>query len=309
MQDTHKTAPTFSFEFFPPRGDQAAASLNKAAATLVKTIPSFMTVTYGAGGNAQDGSLQTLKAFRRAHANVALGSHLTYIAATRDRLAAYSDELWQNGIKHIVALRGDAPKNMTRAEAMAKSEFGYTSDFVEWLKGRHDFEISVGAYPEKHPDAPSLAADIDALQKKCDAGADRAITQFFFENETYYRFLDEVQKKGITTPVVPGVLPIMNFTKTASFAAKCHSHVPDSLVARFTKYKDGSDDALKLAAEVLEEQVEDLLAQGVPHIHFYAMNSARILPAICKKIAAGDWPAARYQGASLSAPTQRLAGR
>jgi methylenetetrahydrofolate reductase (NADPH) len=280
---------SFSFEFFPPRGDEATDELQGAITSLADTKPSFMTVTYGAGGSSQDGSLDTLRHIRAEHSNIALGSHLTYIASSREKLANYTDKLWDMGVRHIVALRGDAPRTMSWEDAQDQSEFQYTSDFVEWLKNRHDFEISVGAYPEKHPDAPSLNADIEALKKKCDAGADRAMTQFFFDNNIYYDFVERAQAQGITTPIVPGILPIMDFGKTASFAKKCESSLPQSLVDRFSKYEDGSGDALKEASDFLEEQVEDLVTQGVPHIHFYSMNSGLILPKICNKLSLGKF--------------------
>lgn len=282
MDKTQNT--TFSFEFFPARGEQASHDLKSVIKTLVATAPKFMTVTYGAGGSSQSGSMDTLSSIRTHHPEIALGSHLTYIAASEEDLVEYVDQLWDKGIKHIVALRGDAPKTMTWEEAQERSAFSYTSDFVAWLKSRHDFEISVGAYPEKHPDAPSLDADLKALKLKCDAGATRAMTQFFFDNNTYYDFLDRAVAKGITTPIVPGVLPIMNFSKMASFAQKCESAIPASLAQRFAKYEDGSEDALKCASEFLEEQVEDLVRNGVPHIHFYSMNSDVLLPSICKRL-------------------------
>lgn len=277
----------FSFEFFPPRTPSCAQELNKVAKTLADTQPDFMTVTYGAGGSSQDGSFQTLQEFSKVcGSSVPLGSHLTYIAAPKSKIESYVDDLWANGVRHIVALRGDAPKTMTKEEALAKSEFAYTSDFVTWLKQRYPFEISVGAYPEKHPDAPDLTADIEALRLKCDAGADRALTQFFFDNSIYYRFLDAALDKGITTPIVPGVLPIMNFGGMVNFAKKCESSIPPSLIERFGKYKDGSPDALKEAADFLNEQVDDLIVHGVQNIHFYSMNSDKILPPICNRLKA-----------------------
>jgi methylenetetrahydrofolate reductase (NADPH) len=277
----------FSFEFFPPRTASCADDLNKVAKKLADTQPDFMTVTYGAGGSSQDGSFQTLQAFSKACGNaVPLGSHLTYIASSKSKIEAYVEDLWANGVRHIVALRGDAPKTMTKEEAFAKSVFAYTSDFVTWLKQKYPFEISVGAYPEKHPDAPDLTADIEALRLKCDAGADRALTQFFFDNSIYYRFLDAALDKGIKTPILPGVLPIMNFGGMVNFAKKCESSIPPLLIERFGKYEDGSPDALKEAADFLNEQVDDLIAHGVEHIHFYSMNSDKILPSLCHRLKA-----------------------
>lgn len=278
----------FSFEFFPPKGASGLGELNRVANNLAQTGPAFMTVTYGAGGSSHEGSLQTLQSFESEVGAVPLGAHLTYIATPKDKIKAYVDTLWENGVRHIVALRGDAPKTMTKEHALAKSEFAYTSDFIAWLKEQHPFEISMGAYPEKHPDAPSLDADITALKIKCDAGADRALTQFFFDNSIYYRFLDAALDKGITTPIIPGVLPIMNFGGVVNFAKKCESSVPASLTERFVKYKDGSPEALKEARDFLNEQVDDLIAHGIPHIHFYTMNSDKILPSVCHRLSANS---------------------
>ncbi len=277
-----KPTPTFSFEFFPTRSTQAAQQLDNAARMLDTLKPTFMTVTYGAGGSAQNGTIDTVTRLS-AQSKTDLAVHLTFITSTKEELEFFTDRVWEQGIRHIVALRGDVPAGVQWPNNDGM-HFAYTSDFVAWLKGRYDFQISVGAYPEKHPDAPSLKADIAALKMKCDAGADRAITQFFFDNDVYFRFVDEAQKQGVSTPIVPGVLPVLNFSKMMHFAQKCGTTVPDDVVALFEKYPDGSPDALKCGEEFLLRQCDNLLKRGAGHIHFYTLNHDQPITRVCKAL-------------------------
>lgn len=269
--------PYYSFEFFPPKSEKSALDLVSSVKDLAHFQPKFMTVTFGTSGGSRDFTLQTLKNLQKAAPGTAFGSHLTYISLTRQELDHYADLLWDQGIHHLVALRGDMPQDLVWPLDPDAEYYQYTSDFVEALKKRHDFDISVGAYPEKHPDAPSLAADLEALRKKCNAGATRAITQFFFDNEVYYRFLDEVERTGIKTPIVPGLLPIHDFSKVCSFAARCHTHVPDHLKHRM------QDPSPHLAEDILCEQIEDLIKNGVDHIHFYTLNKSSLTAQACEK--------------------------
>lgn len=270
--------PTYSFEFFPPKSEKSALDLISAVKDLAPFNPKFMTVTFGTGGGSRDGTLQTLRNLQRTAPNVSFGSHLTYISHTRQELDHFTDLLWDYGIRHLVALRGDMPKELVWPLDPDAEYYQFTSDFVEALMKRHDFDISVGAYPEKHPDAPSLADDLIALKKKCDAGAKRAITQFFFDNEVYYRFLDEAHKAGITTPLIPGLLPIHDFSKVCSFAERCQASVPEFLHERM---RDASQN---LAEDILCEQIEDLTKNGVDHIHIYTLNKSSIVNDVCQKI-------------------------
>lgn len=275
--------PTISFEFFPPKNETLAKSLWGAVPQLSVLDPLYMTVTYGAGGSTRDGTLDTLKKMMETH-DVPMAAHFTFINATKDELKAYTDVLWALGVRHIIALRGDMPDDVDVQWPLDNDPryFQYTSDFVEGLKGWHDFEISVGCYPEKHPDAPSLDADIAALKLKCDAGADRAITQFFFDNDLYYTFRDECEKAGIDTPIVPGLLPIYDFKSMCGFAKKCQANVPDWLHGAFEGRSE--EEALKVATELLVKQSEDLAANGVDHIHYYTMNKAPITVAACEAL-------------------------
>lgn len=272
---------SFSFEFFPPKSDKAAIELNEAAQVLAALKPAYLTVTYGAGGSTRDGTLETVTRLGKL-TGLPMASHLTFCATPKAELDTYIDMLWDAGIKHLVALRGDLPAGKSMADYTGPEFYHYTSDFVEALKRRHPFEISVGAYPEKHPDAPSLALDIEALRKKCAAGATQAITQFFFDPGVYYRFMDEVARAGITTPIYPGLLPISDYAKVQKFAAACRASIPHALHESFSKYTDRPDDARKLASDFLIQQIEDLKRHGVKHIHFYALNRADLCVTACK---------------------------
>lgn len=266
---------TFSFEFFPPKTEKAAESLWQAVPELADLSPKFMTVTYGAGGSTREGTVDTI-ARMREETGLSIGSHLTFINTPKDQLHEYTSALWAAGIRHIVALRGDMPGDLHWPLDEDAEYFQFTSDFVEGLKSWHEFEISVGCYPEKHPDASSLDADVKALKLKCDAGADRAITQFFFDNDIYYTFLEKSNKAGITTPIVPGLLPVHDFTSMCKFAARCQASVPDWMHEKFAGLEDKPEEARKVAIDLLTTQVEDLLQQGVPHFHFYTLNKADI---------------------------------
>lgn len=278
--------PTISFEFFPPKNDTIAKTLWDAFPQLKELNPEYMTVTYGAGGSTRDGTIDTLTRMLEAAPDIPFASHFTFINSTKDQLKEYTDQLWDMGIKHIVALRGDMPDDVDVQWPLDQDDryFQYTSDFVEGLKGWHDFEISVGCYPEKHPDAPSMDADIAALRLKCDAGSDRAITQFFFDNDVYYKFRDRCISEGIDTPIVPGLLPIYDFKSVQGFAAKCQASIPDWLMAKFDGLEDKPEDALKVASDLLAEQSLDLAANGASHIHFYTMNKFPITGNVCKAL-------------------------
>jgi len=263
-----------SFEYFPPKTPKALNALIIEAQELAALQPAFMTVTYGAGGSTKEGTLDTVKAVRTA-TGCETAMHLTFINTPIEELNSFTDELWEMGMRHIVALRGDMPDDLSWPLDVDTNYYQYSSDFVEGLKKRHDFEISVGAYPESHPDSPNMEADVIALKKKADAGADRAITQFFFDNDVYYRFMERCFKAGINIPIVPGMLPIANFEKMLSFAARCHANVPPWIHAKFEKVRDEAGRA-ELARDILAEQIEDLTAHGAPHLHFYTLNKANL---------------------------------
>lgn len=264
--------PSFSFEFFPPKTQDAAARVMETALALAATHPAFMTMTFGAGGSSRAGTFDLAARMARETA-VPVASHLTYLGLYRDEVEDFASRLWDNNVRHIVALRGDAPKDAQGnvQEGFARP-YADTPDFVRALKKLRRFEISVAAYPEKHPKAESLASDIENLKAKCDAGASRAITQFFFDNTVFYRFLEQTAQAGIATPIVPGLLPIANFAHMQNFAARCGATVPLALCNRFEGKSEA--DAHKIAEDVLREQIEDLVHNGVEHFHMYTLNRA-----------------------------------
>ncbi len=267
--------PTFSFEFFPPKTEKSAQSLENAVADLIKLNPKFMTVTYGAGGTTKDGTIDTISK-KMDMTNIPIGSHLTFINTTKKELYKYLDKLWDKEIKHIVALRGDMPEDLQWPLDPDGEYFQYTSDFIEGILSRHPFEISVGAYPEKHPDSKTLNADVYALGMKCEAGATRALTQFFFDNEVFYNFVEKCRNAGIETPICPGILPIHDFKSMCGFAKRCGANVPLWLYDKFDGLEDKPEDARKIAIELLIKQSEDLAKNGVEHIHYYTLNKSDI---------------------------------
>ena len=279
-----------SFEFFPPKTDEMEWTLWEAIGRLAPLAPNFVSVTYGAGGSTRERTHATV---RRILTDTALtpAAHLTCVAATRAEI----DEVIRNyhaaGVRHIVALRGDPTGGI--GERYAPHPGGYLNgaDLVTGIKRIADIEVSVSAYPEKHPDSPTVEADIDMLKAKVDAGATRAMTQFFFENDHYFRYLDCVRARGIAIPIVPGILPVLNFKQTKSFAARCGTTVPAWLAERF----DGLDEDVAtrklVAAAVAAEQVLDLVDHGVTDFHFYTMNRADLVYAICHLL--GLRPAAK----------------
>lgn len=271
---------TFSFEFFPAKTEQGAEKLRQTAKDLAALGPEYMTVTYGAGGTTREGTFTTIK-HMQSDTGVPIAAHLTFINSTWQDLKALTDLWWENGIKHIVALRGDMPEGLNWPLDQDGDYFQYTSDFVEALKSWHDFEISVGAYPEKHPDAPSLEEDIRALKFKCDAGANQAKTQFFFDNACFYRFRDKCAAAGITTPIQPGLLPIHDYNKMVSFASRCQASVPGWIHEKFEALKDHPGETQKVATELLQTQAHDLIKNGVDHIHFYTLNKYEIVGDVC----------------------------
>jgi methylenetetrahydrofolate reductase (NADPH) len=269
-----------SFEFFPPKTPEMEQSLWEAIARLAPLEPNFVSVTYGAGGSTRERTHATVKRIL-AETMLTPAAHLTCVAATCAEIdavvAAYADA----GVRHIVALRGDPPGGAGERYAPHPGGYRNAADLVAGIKRNGDFEVSVSAYPEKHPDSPSVAADIDMLKAKVDAGATRAITQFFFENSLYFRYLDRVRASGIDIPIVPGILPVQNFKTTKNFAARCGASVPAWLAERFDGLDDDAATRKLIAAAVAAEQVLDLVDHGVTDFHFYTMNRADLVYAIC----------------------------
>ena len=269
-----------SFEFFPPRTAEMEQTLWQAIARLAPLQPNFVSVTYGAGGSTRERTHATVTRIL-AETMLTPAAHLTCVAATRAEADAVIETYAQAGVSHIVALRGDPPGGIGERFSPHPGGYRNAADLVAGIKRIADLEVSVSAYPEKHPDSADIAADLDMLKAKVDAGANRAITQFFFENDLYFRYLDRVRAAGIDIPIVPGILPVQNFTQTRNFAARAGASVPDWLAARFDGLDDDPATRKLIAAAVAAEQVLGLVDRGVSDFHFYTMNRADLAYAIC----------------------------
>lgn len=268
-----------SFEFFPPADAAMEATLWQSVQRLAPLAPRFVSVTYGADGSTRDRTHQLVK---RIQSETALtgAPHLTCVGASREEVLAIARQYWQEGIRHIVALRGDAPQGATQYEPHPDG-FAYGADLVAGLRSVADFDISVAAYPEGHPEAASLDQDFDNFRRKVDAGATRAITQFFFDNDDYLRFRDRCAAAGIGISIVPGILPITRFPQVQRFAARCGAKVPSWLAERFAGLDDDPETRRLIAANVAIEQVSRLRRHGVEEFHFYTLNRAELTYAIC----------------------------
>ena len=269
-----------SFEFFPPKTAEMEQSLWEAVGRLAPLHPNFVSVTYGAGGSTRERTHATVKRIL-AETMLTPAAHLTCVGATRDDVDAVVRAYAEAGVRHIVALRGDPPDGAGQRYAPHPGGYGNAADLAAGIKRIADIEVSVSAYPEKHPDSTSVAADIDMLKAKVDAGATRAITQFFFENDLYFRYLDRVRASGIDIPIVPGILPVQNFKTTRMFAARCGASVPPWLADRFDGLDDDAATRKLIAAAVAAEQVLDLVDNDVTDFHFYTMNRADLVYAVC----------------------------
>ncbi len=270
-----------SFEFFPPKTEEMDKILWESVERLAPLAPKFVSVTYGAGGSTRERTHATVKRIL-GETRLTPAAHLTCVAASRAEVDAIVANYHAAGVRHIVALRGD-PEDVPGAR-YAPHPGGYknAADLVGGIKARFpEIEVSVSAYPEKHPDSPTIEADIDMLKAKVEAGATRAMTQFFFENDLYFRYLEQVRARGIDIPIVPGILPVQNFKAAAAFAARCGASLPYWLAERFQGLDDDPATRKLIAAAVAAEQVIDLLDRGVTDFHFYTMNRADLVYAIC----------------------------
>jgi methylenetetrahydrofolate reductase (NADPH) len=269
-----------SFEFFPPKTEESEKSLWECISRLLPLEPQFVSVTYGAGGSTRERTHQTVTRLVRESA-VPPAAHLTCVAASKAEVDEVARDYWDAGVRHIVALRGDPAGGVGAAYEPHPQGYAYAADLVAGLKKIGDFEVSVAGYPEKHPESAGFDLDIDILKAKVDAGADRVITQFFFENELFLRYVDRVRKAGIDVPIVPGIVPVHSFKAVSNFAAKAGASVPDWLAQRFAGLENDPATRQLVAAAVAAEQVLDLRDRGVTHFHFYTMNRADLVYAIC----------------------------
>jgi methylenetetrahydrofolate reductase (NADPH) len=270
--------PKLSFEFFPPRTEALEQQLWACIRRLEPLAPRFVSVTYGAGGSTRERTHATVVRIA-AETTLTPAAHLTCVGAARDEVDAVARAYWDAGIRHIVALRGDPPGGGTRYEPHPQG-YAYAADLVTGLRRIAPFEISVAAYPETHPAAASAEADLDNLKRKIDAGADRAITQYFFDTDIYLRFLDRCLAAGISVPLVPGILPVTNFAQVVKFSAMCGASVPGWLARLFEGLDADPETRRMVAAVVAAEQVRRLQAAGVDEFHFYTLNRPDLVYAI-----------------------------
>lgn len=268
-----------SFEFFPPKSEKAEESLWRAIKRLEPLQPKYVSVTYGAGGSTRERTHATVSRLRRETC-LEPAAHLTCVDASRGEIDDIARQYWDEGVRHIVALRGDPPDGVSKY-APHPDGYAYAADLVEGLKKVADFEISVAAYPEGHPEATSLDADLDNLKRKIDAGATRAITQFFFDTGTFLRFRDRARAAGINVPIVPGILPVTNFERVKEFASACGAAVPQWMAELFLGLDDEPETRNLVAATVAAEKCRALYANGVEAFHFYTLNRADLTYAIC----------------------------
>ena len=284
-----------SFEFFPPRTAAMEETLWRSIRRLEPLRPSYVSVTYGAGGSTRE----------RTHATVARvlketklkpAAHLTCVDATREEVDAVIRDYWDIGVRHIVALRGDPAGGVGQRYVPTPGGYINAADLTRGIKNIAPFDVSVACYPEKHPESPTIDADIDMLWQKIDAGASTAITQFFFDNEVYFRYLDRVRDRGITIPIVPGIIPIHNFKQVSGFAAKSGASVPEWLGHRFEGLDEDQETRYLVAAAVAAEQVMGLVDRGITEFHFYTLNRADLVYAICHLLGLRPGSDGRVQG-------------
>jgi len=278
------TVPTISFEIFPPKSEKGEASLWQALDRLAPLNPAYVSVTYGAGGTSRDTSEKIVRRLLNDGTMVP-AAHLTCVAASRadtDRLAS---RWWEMGVRRIVALRGDMP-NMEGTYRPHAEGYLNAADLVGGLKRNADFHVAVAAYPEKHPDSPTVEADIDNLKRKFDNGADVAITQFFFDPACYLRLRDRIAAAGISAPVIPGILPISNFARARYFAGRCGASIPTWLAERFEGLDGDSSVRDMVATATAVEFCQALMEEGVDAFHVYTLNRAPLSIALCRALGA-----------------------
>lgn len=269
-----------SFEFFPPKDAKSATSLWNTIDKLSDLNPDFVSITYGALRSSRDLTHNLIKDVQERTDLVAV-PHLTCVDSSKDEIRDIADRYWDLGVRHIVALRGDCEPCKNDATIVQKREMNYATDLIDVLKEKHDFEISVAAYPEVHPDAPSADFDFENLRRKVNAGASRAMTQFFFNNEAFLRFRDKCSSEGINADIVPGILPVTNYKSLLKFTDFAQVHIPQWLHDLYQGTERDPMVRKLLGINIALEQIKVLVANGVEHFHFYTLNRAELTHAIC----------------------------
>ncbi|GAA0716928.1 methylenetetrahydrofolate reductase [NAD(P)H] [Dokdonella soli] len=274
--------PSISLEFFPPKTDEQRATLEAALPKLKTLKPEYASVTFGAGGSTLSYTPDTVNHLREAH-GLDAAPHLSCMGGTRDEIRALLDQYKAMGCKRIVALRGDLPSGMA-----SYGDFRYASELVEFIRKERDgwFHIEVACYPEVHPQSEDAHADLRHFKAKVDAGANGAITQYFYNTDAYFRFVDAARAAGITVPIVPGVMPIANYTQLKRFSDLCGAEIPRWLAKRLAAHGDDVESSREFAADVVADLCRRLVAGGAPGLHFYTLNRAKATLAVCERIAA-----------------------
>jgi methylenetetrahydrofolate reductase (NADPH) len=274
--------PRFSFEFFPPKTAEAEEKLWAAVLALEALKPQFVSVTYGAGGTTRERTHETVKRIRE-HTSLKPAAHLTCVGASREEVNIVAQAYWDAGIRHIVALRGDPPKG-TGAYVPHERGYVYSSDLVRGLKAIGDFEISVAAFPECHPESRDFDQDMHALRSKVEAGATRAITQYFFGTEHFLRLRDKIKQAKIEVQLVPGMIPIGHFGQLKNFSAMCGASIPDWLAKRFDGLDENPAARDAAAIDLVTEQCRSLQKEGIEQFHFYTLNRSDLTRAVCANL-------------------------
>ncbi|MBS0567580.1 MAG: methylenetetrahydrofolate reductase [NAD(P)H] [Proteobacteria bacterium] len=272
-----------SFEFFPPKTDEQRATLEAALPKLKSLKPDYVSCTFGAGGSTLSYTPETIRHLREEH-GLDAAPHLSCVGGTRAEIGKLVEAYKAMGCKRIVALRGDLPSGMA-----SYGEFHYASDLVEYIRREHDgfFHIEVAAYPEMHPQAGDAHADLANFKRKVEAGANGAITQYFYNPDAYFRFVDDARRAGITVPITPGIMPITQYSQLKRFSDMCGAEIPRWIAKRLEAFRDDADAIRDFGADVVAQLCEKLVAGGIPGIHFYTLNRARATLAICQRLGLG----------------------
>lgn len=286
-RDTQRNHIKLSYEFFPPKNDKMDRDLWAAIHKLEAFDPDFVSVTYGAGGSTRERTHRTVTRIAK-DTRLLPAAHLTCIGSDRSEIEDIANTYWEDGVRHIVALRGDPPEGIDRSYSPLAAGFAYSSDLVAGLKALHDFEISVSAYPERHPESPSWDIEIDNLKKKVDAGATRAITQFFFSADTLMRFQDRVLDAGIIIPIVPGIMLQPNFAGLKRMSHMCGVEVPDWYAEHFDGLEDFPEKREFQTGRLASELTVELRDKGVQHFHLYTLNRAKLASRISRVLGLHD---------------------
>ena len=275
-----KNIPSVSFEFFPPRTEEGISNLNKTVKLLSKFTPEFFSVTFGAGGSTKVKTLETVLDIKSSGYKAV--PHISCISSSKEEILDLLTQYRENNIDHLIALRGDNPSG-----AISNGDFKYANELISFIRKEtgNDFHIQAAAYPEYHPEASSPKEDLDNFKRKIDAGVNSAITQFFFNVDAYFKFIEECQKKSISVPIIPGIMPIYNIKQLSRFASNCGAEIPRWLRLKLESYEDKDIQSLRnYGVDVITELCETLIQYGVPGIHFYTLNESRIVSKIINNI-------------------------